>query len=309
VKDGTVALFLASAVRLTVPVLLAALGELVSERAGVFNVGLEGMMLFAAFWAVEGASLTGDPVAGAAIGAVAGALVGLVLGLLVGLLRADQIVAGIGINILALGVTTLLRSELLGSQLAPVTAGVLGPAHIPGLADIPVIGHAFFEQSPLFYGAVLLGVALWAFFRYSSPGVVLRASGEGAVAADAAGIPVVRVRVLAVVFTGFLAGLGGAFLAIVSAGGVFVDNMTGGRGYLAIAVAIFGRWQPLWVCVAAFLFGAADALQYQGQALGLELPPSILLMFPFVLALVTWVILGRSKAAPADLGRPFVRGR
>jgi general nucleoside transport system permease protein len=305
----TLALFVASAVRLTVPILLAAFGELVSERAGIFNVGIEGMMLFGAFSAVAGAGWTSSAPGGLAVGAAFGCLSGLVLGVFVVLLRADQVVAGIGLNILALGVTSFLRDQFLKSQLTPVTAGVLGPQRIPVLADIPVVGRGFFDQSPLVYAAGAIALALYAFLRYTSAGLVLRSVGEGATAADAAGVPVLRVRLLAIGFTGLLAGLGGGYLSLVAGGGVFVDNMTGGRGYLAIAIAIFGRWQPLWVVAAALFFGAADALQYQGQALGLTVPTPILLMSPFLLALVAWVALGKSKTAPADLGRPFIRAR
>ncbi|CAN5248200.1 ABC transporter permease [soil metagenome] len=307
-SDGTIALFLASAVRLAGPILLPALGEVVSERAGVFNVGLEGMMLFGAFGAAAGADATNSAIIGALIGGASGAAAGALLGFLVARLRADQIVAGIGLNLLALGVTSFLRTEFLGGSTSPVSAGVLKPLALPLLSDLPLVGASLFNQSPLIYVAVLGAFVLWIFIRSTRPGLVLRSVGERAVAADSAGVNVVKVRLLAVVFTGFMAGLGGAYLCIVQTGGVFIDNMTGGRGYLAIAVAIFGRWQPLWVCAAALLFGAADALQYQGQNLGLSVPTAILLMFPFALALLTWVLLGRSKAAPADLGRPFIRG-
>lgn len=307
-SEAIIALFIASAVRLAAPVLLAALGELVSHRAGVFNVGLEGMMLFGAFGAVAGGIATDDPVAATVIGALSGALSAFVLGVLVAWLRADQIVAGIGLNLLALGVTSFLRSEVIPETASPVSAGLLKPVAIPVLSEIPYVGSGFFAQSPLVYLALVIALALSVVLRFTTQGLVLRAVGERAAAADSAGVPVVAVRIAAVTFTGFMAGLGGAYLALVQTGGVFIDNMTGGRGYLAIAIAIFGRWNPPWVCAAALLFGAADALQYQGQALGLALPTAILLMFPFLLALVTWVLLGRSKVAPADLGRPFIRG-
>jgi ABC-type uncharacterized transport system permease subunit len=307
VKDATITIFLASAIRLTGPILVAALGELVSERAGVFNVSLEGMMLLGAFGAVIGVSQTGDVILGALCGIATGGLCGVVVGLLVVVLRADQIVTGIGFNFFALGLTIFLYKELLSGATKPVAAGPLGPQGIPGLDSLPVLGHSVFLQTPLFYLGVLMVPVLWIFLRYTRPGLMLRSVGEGAAAADAAGIPVLRVRLLAVTFTGLMAGLAGAYLAIVQAGGVFVDNMTGGRGYLAIAIAIFGRWNPPFVLAAALFFGAADALQYQGQAIGLEIPSALLLMFPFVLALLAWALLGRSKVAPLDLGRPFVR--
>jgi simple sugar transport system permease protein len=309
VDEIIIALFLASAIRLAGPVLLAALGEVISHRAGVLNVGLEGLMLFGAFGAVVGANATGSALVGAIIGAGVACLCGLAFGILVSVLRADQIVAGIGLNILALGVTTLLREALIPTQITPITAGILGPMKVPFLSDLPILGRGFFSQSPFIYGAVLLALVLWYLLRATSPGLALRSVGEGATAADAAGVPVLLVRVAVVAFTGLMAGFGGAYLSLVASGGFFVDNITGGRGYLAIAVTIFGRWNPLWICAAALLFGAADALQYQGQLLGLAVPTPILLMFPFLLALVTWVLLGRSQAAPTDLLRPFVRGQ
>jgi len=309
VNEGeiAIALFLASAIRLAGPVLFAALGEVVSQRAGVLNVGLEGFMLIGAFAAMVGANATGFALYGAMIGAGVACLCGLAFGVLVSVLRADQIVAGIGLNIFALGVTTLLREELIEIQIRPVTAGILGPMKVPFLSELPILGRGLFSQSPFIYGALLLAIALWYFLRFTSPGLVLRSVGEGATAADAAGVPVLWIRVAAVAFTGLMAGFGGAYLSLVAAGGFFVDNITGGRGYLAIAVTIFGRWHPLWVCAAALLFGAADALQYQGQLRGWDIPTPILLMLPWVIALVAWVLLGRSKAAPADLFRPFIR--
>lgn len=307
-RDAALTIFLASAFRLTGPILVAALGEVISERAGVFNVGLEGMMLFGCFGAVLGANAGGSAVVGFGGGILFGALSGVVVAGLVALLRGDQIVIGIGFNFFALGVTSFLREQVLDQNAKPVTAGLLAPVGLPGLDGVPYLGPSLFTQTPLFYLAILMAIALWWFVRRTRAGLVLRAVGDGAPAADASGVSVARVRALAVIFTGAMAGLAGAYLALVQAGGVFVDNMTAGRGYLAIAVAIFGRWHPLYVCGAALLFGAADALQYQGQAIGLEIPTALLLMFPFVLALVTWIVLGASKAAPRDLGKPFVRG-
>lgn len=304
----TLGLFLASAVRLSGPLMLAALGELVSEQAGVFNIGLEGIMLIAAFAAAATLALTGSPMSGVAAGAIGGAGAAACLAFAVVLCRADQVVTGIGFNLLALGLTSLLRQEWLSGPVRTVSVRDVAVYRIPGLSTWPVIGRAFFSQSPLLYGAVLLGLALWCGFRFTRIGLVARAAGEGANAVDAAGLSVTAIRFGAVVLTGLLAGLGGAYLAIVASGGVFVDDLTGGRGYLAIAIAIFGRWHPLWVLLTAVLFGCADALQYQGQSLGLHIPPPLLLMFPFVLALVAWVAIGRSTSGPTDLGRPFLRG-
>ena len=304
----TLGLFLASAVRLSAPLMLAALGELVSERAGVFNIGLEGIMLVAAFSAAATLALTGSPYGAVAMGTLMGGVAAAGLALAVVVMRADQVVTGIGFNLLALGATSLLRQEWLSGPAHAASLRDVSVFRIPVLSTWPVIGRALFSQSPLLYAGVALAILLWVGFRFTRAGLIARAAGEGASAADAAGLSVTAIRFAAVTLTGLLAGLGGAYLTIVASGGVFVDDLTGGRGYLAIAIAIFARWHPLWVLLTSLLFGCADALQYQGQSIGLSIPPPLLLMLPFVLALVAWVAIGRSKAGPSDLGRPFLRG-
>lgn len=305
----TISLFIASAVRLSAPIMLASLGELVSERAGVFNIGLEGMMLLAAFGAVLGLQWTGQPLAGVAAGAVCGVAAAASLAVAVAILRADQIVAGIGFNILALGTTSLLRQFTMSDAFQAPSLRSISVYKIPYLSDLPIVGRAFFSQSPILYGGVLLAAIVWFVLKHTRTGLVIRSVGEGAAAADAAGIPVTLVRFASMLFTGSLAGIAGVYLSLVASGGTFVDNTTGGRGYLAIAVVIFARWNPVWVVLASILFGCADALQYQGQAIGISISPPLLLMFPFLLALLAWILLGRSKAGPNDLGLPFLRGQ
>lgn len=302
----TIALFLASGVRLCVPVLLAALGELVSERAGVFNIGLEGLMLFGAVFASIGFATTGSPVLGLGTGMLGGAIAAAVLSLVIVMARANQIVVGIGFNLLALGVTSLLRQVfLVDAQTGSVRS--VSTLRLPGLSDLPIVGRAFFSQSPVFYAALVIAVLLWVLFKYTRLGLILRAVGENASAADVSGIPVLPLRTGAVIFTGLMAGLGGAYLCIVASGGVFVDHMTAGRGYLAIAIVIFARWRPIRAVVVAFVLGCLEALQFQGQYLGLDIAPPLLLATPFVVALLAWVLLGKSGAAPKDLGTPFMR--
>jgi simple sugar transport system permease protein len=179
---------------------------------------------------------------------------------------------------------------------------------LPWLADLPVVGRALFSQSPVFYLAVMCAIALWLMLRFTRLGLLLRAVGENAAATDAAGQPVLGLRFTAALFTGLLAGLGGAYLCVVASGGTFIDNMTAGRGYLAIAIAIFARWRPLRTLAVAMALGLLEALQFQGQYLGIEIAPPLLMAAPFVVALIAWVAMGRAGAAPADLGRPFLRG-
>ncbi|WPO97853.1 ABC transporter permease [Pseudomonas sp. HR96] len=309
INSVTLALFLAGGVRLCVPVLLAALGELVSERAGVFTIGLEGLMLFGAVSSAVGLAATGSPVAALLLGMLGGLLAAALLALGTVLGRANQIVMGIGFNLVAIGVTSLVRQVVLVHAPAAGSMRSVTMLKIPGLADIPVLGRALFSQSPVFYAAVLLAVVLWLVLRYSRLGLLLRGAGENAAALDAAGQPVLGLRFGAALFTGLLAGLGGSYLCIVASGGTFIDNMTSGRGYLAIAIAIFARWMPLRTLLVALALGLLEALQFQGQYLGIDIPAPLLMATPFVVALLAWIVMGRAGAAPADLGKPFLRGQ
>ncbi|WP_342655240.1 ABC transporter permease [Pseudomonas sp. F3-2] len=304
----TIALFLAAGVRMSVPVLLAALGELVSERAGVFTIGLEGLMLFGAVASAVGLAMTGSPVAALAIGMLGGTLAAAVLALGTVLARANQIVMGIGFNLLAMGVTSLIRQMVLVDTPPTGSLRAVTMMKLPWLSDLPVVGRALFSQSPVFYVAVLLAVALWLMFRFTRSGLLLRAAGENASALDAAGQPVLGLRFGAALFTGMLAGLGGAYLCIIASGGTFIDDMTAGRGYLAIAIAIFARWMPLRTLLVAIALGLLEALQFQGQYLGIQIATPLLMATPFVVALVAWIVMGRAGAAPGDLGKPFLRG-
>lgn len=304
----TLALFFAGGLRLCVPVMLAALGETVSERAGVFTIGLEGLMLFGASASALGLAVTGSPMLALLAGMAGGLLAAAVLAFATVFARANQIVVGIGFNLLAIGATSLIRQLWLSGAPASGSMRSVSMLKLPWLSDIPVVGRALFSQSPVFYLAVLVGIALWVLFRFTRAGLLLRAVGENALSTDAAGHPVLRLRFFAALFTGLMAGLGGAYLCIVASGGIFVDDMTAGRGYLAIAITIFARWKPLRVLIVAVVLGLLEALQFQGQYLGIDIAPSLLMAMPFVVALFAWIMMGRAGAAPADLGRPFLRG-
>ena len=285
-----------------------AVGETVVQRAGMFNIGIEGMMLVGAFAGVAGSAVGGSAVTGVIVAVMVTSLLGCAYGAVVAGFRADQVVAGVGLNIIAIGVTSLLRSTWLSSRGGTSSPGVLGVTSLPGLHELPFFGPVLFEQSTLVYAAYLLLPTTTFFLFRTRSGLTLRAVGESAIAADSAGVRVIGFRIAAMTFGGAMAGLAGAYLSLVATSGVFIDNMTLGRGFLAIAITIFGRWKPFWVFFAALLFGAAEALQFSGQALfGESVPTPLLLMFPFVLAIVAWVVMGRGEAAPRDLGRPFIR--
>lgn len=299
--------FWASAISLAAPLLLAALGETFAQRSGVFTIGIEGMMLCGAFSAVAMSIVTDDVLLGVLFAAMFGAAIGVAYGAAVVLSRADQVVVGIGFNLAALGVTSTLRRQLFPDGMTVPDVGVLSRHPIPGLSDIPWLGSVLFDQNPAVYLLyVLIPVAAWVLFR-SRTGLVLRAAGDGAQAASSAGVRVLRVRMWTMLVNGACAGAAGGALVLIDSGGVFVDNMVDGRGYLVLALVMFARWQPVWVAVGAVLFGAADALQFLAQAtFGGHVPTAAFLMAPYLLALVAWIVMGGRSKAPSDLGRPLM---
>jgi simple sugar transport system permease protein len=295
---------LEASVRLALPLLLAALGELLVEKAGVINIGTEGTMLTGAFAGFAIAVVTGSAPVGAVGGAAAGAAVGVLFAWFAVARRADQIVVGTAVNLLALGATGLLARALYGGAIP--TGPTLGALPIPGLAAVPVVGRALFAQSALVYAALLLAPAIAYGLQRTRPGLRLRAVGESARAADAQGVPVLRTRVIAVVAGGALAGLAGAALSLVQSN-TFTEGMTAGRGFIALTIVIFGRWKPFGVVAAALFFGAATAMQHRLQARGTDLPYQLTLMLPYVLTLLVLAVAAGRSRAPADLGRAYAR--
>jgi simple sugar transport system permease protein len=296
--------FLESAVRLGVPLALAAMGETITERSGVINIGLEGSIIAGALGGALAALAVGDAGAGVLAGAVAGLSVALVFAAFSVGLGTDQIITGTAVTIGGLGLTGAIYQARFGATGTALTLPTLAPAPVPVLSEIPWIGSALFGQAPTAYVAYALAPVLWYFLFGTAWGLELRAVGESPVAARAAGIRVVRVRVCATVFGGALAGVAGAHLALAHAG-TFSENMSAGRGFIAIAVVVLGRWNPVLVLLAALFFGAASALQFFLQALGLDVPYQLFLALPYLLtlaALAGWV--GRA-GAPAALAMPW----
>lgn len=258
------AALLASAMIITVPILLAALGETISERAGVLNVGLEGMILTGAFAGFVAAWQLDSRVGGLVVAVLSGLLLAAVMAFLSIEAKVDQMVAGVGINLLAVGATTFGFDELFGDR-EQVTLGAVGSLKIPLLGDLGGIGRALFDQDVMVYVTFLL-IPLVAFLMNRTRwGLAVRSVGEKPQAADTAGIGVRRVRWMATLTAGALAGLAGAYLSVIQLG-IFRQEMSAGRGFLALAAVIFGRWRPWGVALACFVFGAADALQLRLQA-------------------------------------------
>jgi ABC-type uncharacterized transport system permease subunit len=295
--------FLAATVRTATPLALAALGELLVERAGLINIGLEGAILAGAFGGLVGATAGG--VGAGYAGAVAGGLlVGALFALCVVALRADQIITGTALTLLSVGATGTLYRALYGSSGAALTLPTSGALPVPGLSSLPVIGPALFAQPAITYVAYLLAPALAWWLARTQAGLALRAIGERPAAAEAAGISTNRVRTLAVLVGGALGGLAGGTLVLAQAG-TFAENMSAGRGFIAIAIVVLGRWRPLGVAAGALLFGAASALQFAFQAMGWNAPYQLFLVIPYLLTLAALAgAVGRARA-PAALGKPL----
>jgi general nucleoside transport system permease protein len=294
--------FLAAAVRVATPLLLAATGETVTERAGVINLGLEGMMLAGALAATLGATSAG-PWTGLLFAVVAGMLLAAGFAAIAIGAGADQIIAGTALTLGAVGLTGTVYRQAYGSAGAGLGLPTLGPVPIPGLSNLPLIGPALFDQPiPTYFAVLALPIAWWVLFR-TRAGLMLRATGEGATLARAVGVRTGLVRTIATIVGGGFAGLAGATLVLAQVGS-FAERMTAGRGYVAIAIVVLGRWHPAGVAIAALLFGAATALQYVFQSLGLAVPYQLFLMLPYALTLLALAgAVGRVRA-PADLGKP-----
>jgi len=299
--SSTAAAFADATVRTATPLVLAAIGETVVERAGIINIGLEGVILSGAFGALVGAT-HGGLAGGFLAGAVSGVAVAMLFALFVVKLRCDQIITGTAITLLAVGLTGTLYRGLYGASGAALSIATLSPISIPVLSKIPVVGSGFFEQPAITYGLYFLVPATWWWMYRTHAGLALRAMGESPMAAEAAGIRVDRVRVAAIALGGALGGLAGATLVLAQAG-TFAENMSAGRGFVAIAIVVLGRWHPLGVALAALLFGASSALQFLLQAMGLALPYQLFLALPYALTLAALAGVAGRVRAPAALAK------
>lgn len=293
--------FLEASVRTATPLLVAAIGELVVERAGVINIGLEGALIGGAFGALVGASV-GSTAIGYIAAVLAGALIALVFALFVVRLRADQIITGTAVTLLAVGLTGTLYQAFYGEAGAALSIPTSGPVPIPGLAAVPVIGPAFFAQPIITYIAYLGVPILWWWLYHTRVGLALRAIGERPEAAETVGVRTSQVRIIAILFGGAMGGLSGATLVLAQAG-TFAEGMSAGRGFIAIAVVALGRWHPVGVAIAALLFGAASASQFLFQTMGWALPYQLFLGLPYALTLTALARVGARALAPAALGR------
>jgi simple sugar transport system permease protein len=297
---------LASGVRLSISVGTAAIGEMITERAGVLNLGLEGTMIIGAFAAFTTAYETDSAWVGLVGGAAAGGVVGLVFAFLVVYLRVDQVVAGLTVTLFGVSFTSFLNTEIYGGSPLPPRVPTPSTFEVPVLKDIPLIGEPLFQQNRVAYLAAAVIVVLAVFLRSSYSTIVLDAVGEAPEAADAAGHDVALTRLVATAVGAAMAGLGGAVL-VVGQLGFFNSNVTAGRGWVALALVIFGRWRPGWIVAGAILFGTLDALQFRFQTLDSVVPFEFLIALPFIVTLVALTIGSRGVHGPSALGVPYRR--
>ncbi|MEK0082394.1 ABC transporter permease [Benzoatithermus flavus] len=287
------------------PLLLAGIGELVAERAGVLNLGIEGMMLVGAVAAFAVAHVTGNYMLAILVAAMAGALLALIFGVLTLTLVSNQVATGLALTLFGIGLSALAGAGFVGSPIAP-----LPKLEIPGLSELPFIGPILFHQDVLVYLSVALTLGVIWFLKRTRAGMILRACGDSDVSAHSIGYDVIRIRYLAVLFGGVTSGLAGAYLSLAYTP-MWVENMTAGRGWIALGLVVFSSWRPLRLLGGAYLFGGVTILQLYVQGMGgIGVPAQVLSMLPYIATIVVLTIISAGPwrgrlDAPACLGKPF----
>ena len=300
----TIVFTLLTVIGAATPLVYAGIGELVTERSGVLNLGVEGLLLVGAVAAFAAAQITGSGALGILAGAFAGACLALVFAVLTLSLRSSQVATGLALTIFGIGLSALAGQPFVG-----VAFGGLGRLDVPGLTDLPIVGPLLFGHDALVYGSFALVAAVTWFLTRTRAGLVLRAVGDSHDAAHALGHPVLRVRYAATLFGGACAGLGGAYLSLAYTP-MWSENMSAGRGWIALALVVFATWQPLRLLAGAYLFGGIGILQLHGQALGVGVPSQLMSMLPYLATIAVLVLISRDggrirRNAPASIGQPF----
>jgi ABC-type uncharacterized transport system permease subunit len=289
------------------PLLIAATGELVTERAGVLNLGVEGMMIVGAACGFGGAWLSGSVFVGALCGILAGIALSLVFALMTLGLAVNQVATGLALTILGVGVSGLIGAGFVGERITPAAH-----LYIPGLTDIPLVGRILFGEDGFVYFSILLIVGVSLFLYRTRAGLILRATGDNHVSAHALGYPVLKIRMLAVMFGGACAGLAGAYLPLAYTP-FFIPGMTAGRGWIALALVVFSSWLPSRLVIGAYLFGAVTILQLHAQGAGFGIPSQLMSALPYLATVIVLVLISRARTggstAPAALGTVFVPDR
>lgn len=302
------AVLIASLMVAAVPIMLAAIGELVVEKSGVLNLGVEGMMIIGAVCGLATAAGTGSPTLGFIAAALGGAALSLVFALLTQVFLANQVATGLALTLFGLGLSSLIGQGYNGVKPPPTPEINFGP-----LADIPFLGRVLFHHDLMVYLSIAMVAVVWAVLRYTRTGLILRAVGENHDAAHALGYKVQRIRLLAILFGGAMAGLGGAYVSLVRVP-QWTDGITAGAGWIALAIVVFASWKPWRVLIGAYLFGGISVLQLNLQAAGARIPVEYLAMSPYVITIVVLVIISADRGraalnAPAALGQNFHASR
>ena len=300
----TVELILLTVVSAATPLLLAATGELVVEKSGILNLGVEGMMLVGAVSAFIAMLTTGSWALGILAGAAAGVIMSMLFGVLTLFFLANQVASGLALTLFGIGISSLLGIPFIGLPIEKLPS-----LDVPVLGDIPIFGPLIFEQDFLIYFSIIMVVIVHFFLFRTRAGLILRAVGESHDAAHSIGYSVIRIRFFAVMFGGAMAGLGGAFLSL-SYTPMWVEQMTAGRGWIALALVVFATWKPGRVLIGAYLFGAVTILQLHLQGFGVQIPGQVLSMLPYLVTILVLVLISRNASrvklsAPACLGQIF----
>lgn len=290
------------------PLLIAAMGELVVERSGVLNLGVEGMMIMGAVTGFSVAYMTGSPWLGVLAAIVVGALFSLLFGFLTLTLVTNQVATGLALTLLGLGL-----SGMIGESFVGLPGVKMGTVNVPYLSELPYVGRLLFGQDPIFYISIALTIGVGWFLFYTKAGLTLRSVGDNHASAHALGIRVIAIRYMAIMFGGACAGLAGGYLALVYVP-QWVEGMSAGRGWIALALVVFASWRPGRVLAGAYLFGAVSIGQLHAQALGWPIPSQLLSALPYLATIIVLVLISRNKRltmvnTPASLGRPFVPDR
>lgn len=297
---------LAATLRMATPLTLAGLGETISEKSGILNIGLEGIMLFGAFFSFLGTYLTGSLLFGIFLGILAGMILSLFHAFLSISCKVDQTIAGLAINFLSLGLSSFIFLKIFGKSTTLPSCATISNLKIPFLSDIPIIGSIFFSHDIVVYLMAIFIVLIWIFLKKTQWGLNLQAVGEYPRAADSVGVSVQKYRYLSSAVNGIFGGLAGGYLVLGQLG-FFIENITAGKGYIAIVVVILGRRHPFGVFLASLLIGFASALQYNLQTIGFNIPSQVFAMFPYLITIFVLLLSIGHSSDPAALGKSYVR--
>lgn len=300
--SGQILSLLAGMIRVAIPISFAALAGMLSERAGVINMGLEGIMLIGSFFGVVGSYVTGNAWMGLLFACFSGIIMGLVLAVLTVGFKCEHVLAGVGINIFASGITIVLLQMIWDSKGKSSMVAGLGVVRLPVISSIPVIGTMIGSISPLFYILVLCVVILWILLYRTPAGLRIMVIGENPEMAGTMGVNVYRLQYLCVMVSGMLAAMGGAYLSIGDIN-MFSKDMVSGRGYIALSMVILGNWKPVWVAMGGLVYGFAQSLQFRLQSV--NIPPQLVQMLPYVLTLIVLLFARKKSSAPAAEGKHY----